>query len=266
MAASAPMHPYLDAAAAAPVALAHRGGAKEAPENTLAAFGRAVRLGFRFLETDVQRSTDGEVVVFHDAHLRRVGGRRGKVEKHSWAELASVRVGGEALPRLVDLLEEFPDARFSIDAKTDAVVEPLVAILERTAAFERVCIGAFSDRRLARVRAASAGRACTTVGPAAIARLRLASLGWGKAAVEGDVLAVPPSLRGRTLVDDAFVGAARARGLAVHVWTIDDPAEMRRLLDLGVDGLFTDRPLVLRHVLEERGQWPAPDSQADLPG
>lgn len=248
------MHPYLDAPG--PAALAHRGGAKEAPENTLAAFGRAVRLGFAFLETDVQRSTDGEVVVFHDTRLGRVAGRRGKVERHSWAELASVRVGGEPIPRLVELLEEFPDARFSIDAKTDAVVEPLVEVLKRSMAFDRVCIGAFSDRRLAKVRAASGGRACTTVGPAAIARLRLASLGFGKADVAGDVLAVPPSLRGRTIVDEAFVGAARARGLAVHVWTVDDPAEMRRLLDLGVDGLFTDRPLVLRHVLEERGQWP----------
>lgn len=247
------MHPYLQAPA--PAALAHRGGAKEAPENTLAAFTRAVRLGFAHLETDVQLSADGEVVVFHDADLRRVAGIEGRVRDRTWAELADVRVAGEPIPRLVDLFEAFPGSRFSIDAKTDDVTGPLVDLVARRGSFDRVCFGAFSDRRLARIRRASGGAACTTVGPAAIARLRMASFGLGAGAVEGDVLAVPPSLRGRTLVDTRFVAAAHARGLTVHVWTVDDPEQMRNLLDIGVDGIFTDRPLVLRHVLAERGLW-----------
>lgn len=247
------MHPYLHAPA--PAALAHRGGAKEAPENTLAAFGRAVRLGFSHIETDVQLSADGEVVVFHDSDLRRVAGIEGRIRDRTWAELAGVRVGGEPIPRLADVFESFPRSWFSIDAKTDDVAEPLVEVVARFGMFERVCFGAFDDRRLARIRAAAAGAACTTVGPVAIARLRLASFGFGAGVVGGDVLAVPPTLRGRTLVDRRFVAAAHARGLAVHVWTVDDPERMRTLLDLGVDGLFTDRPLVLRHVLSERGVW-----------
>lgn len=249
------MHAYLDAPG--PVALAHRGGAKEAPENTLAAFARAVRLRYRHLETDVQLSADGEVVVLHDTDLRRVTGTRGRVRDLTWRRLAELRVGGEPIPRLVDVLESFPDVRISIDAKDDAVVGPLVDVVARFGAFGRVCFGAFSDRRLARIREVSGGAACTTVGPAAIARLRLASFGAGSGAVDGEVLAVPPTLRGRTLVDRRFVAAAHARGLAVHVWTVDDPEHMRRLLDLGVDGIFTDRPLVLRDVLTARGAWHA---------
>ena len=248
------MHPYLDSAH--PAALAHRGGAKEAPENTIAAFARAVRLGFRHLETDVQLSADGEVVICHDSRLGRVTGSAAKVGDLTYAQLAQLRVRGEPIPRLVDLLESFPGARFSIDAKTEAVVEPLLDIVARLGVFDRVCIGAFSDRRLGRIRRLAGGAVCTTVGPAAIGRLRLASLGLGKAAgVEGDVVAAPPSWRGRDLVDRAFVGAAHSRGLRVHVWTVDDPERMRRLLDVGVDGIFTDRPLVLRQVLAERGRW-----------
>ncbi|MBX7160917.1 MAG: glycerophosphodiester phosphodiesterase [Acidimicrobiia bacterium] len=247
------MHTYLDAPA--PVAIAHRGGAKEAPENTVVAFARAVRLGYRHLETDVHLSADGEVVVLHDADLRRVTGVRGRVHDLTWQRIGELRVGGEAIPRLVDLLESFPDSCFSIDAKDDAVVGPLVDVVARCAAFGRVCFGAFSDRRLARIRQLSGGAACTTVGPAAIGRLRLASYGLGGGAVDGEVLAVPPQIRGRALVDDRFVAAAHARGRRVDALAIDDPECMRRLLDLGVDGIFTDRPLVLRDVLGERGAW-----------
>jgi glycerophosphoryl diester phosphodiesterase len=246
--------PFLDHPG--PIPFAHRAGGEA--ENTLAAFARAVALGFRYLETDVRVTADGVLVAFHDATLDRVCHARGAVAGLPWRELAGVRVAGEhPIPRLEELLEAFPDARFNVDPKVDEAVEPLVGLLRRTGAVERVCVGSFSERRLARVRRALGPGLCTALGPASVRRLRLAAWGLpiGRGAVAGDCVQVPQRHHGVPLVDARMLAAAHARGLPVHVWTVDDAAEMRRLLDLGVNGLMTDEPATLREVLVERGAW-----------
>jgi len=240
-----------------PLPIAHRGGAKEAPENTVAAFQAAWNLGFRHLETDAHVTADGEVVAFHDEHLDRVTGRPGHIEDHLWSELRDARVEGEPIPLLADLLTTFPDARFNIDAKTGTVVDPLLRVLRHLGALDRVCLGSFSELRLQRIRDLTHGRVCTTLGPSSIGYVRMASWRIGKGYPKGDAAQVPPTYRRVPLVTRRFVDHAHERGIPVHVWTIDDPAEMRRLLDIGVDGLFTDRPSVLRRVLIERGEWHA---------
>jgi glycerophosphoryl diester phosphodiesterase len=118
-----------------------------------------------------------------------------------------------------------------------------------------VCIGAFSERRVTRMRELLGPDLCTSMGPRAIAELRIASYGVGRRPSSGACAQVPVALKGVLIVDPRFVRTAHRYGLPVHVWTIDDPAEMDRLLDLGVDGIMTDRPAVLREVLERRGQW-----------
>jgi glycerophosphoryl diester phosphodiesterase len=128
-------------------------------------------------------------------------------------------------------------------------------VLERTNAVDRVCIASFSDRRVARARAALGPRLCVSAGPRGVARLRLAATGAPVRAPRVACVQVPVRVRGVGLVDRRFVGAARRAGIAVHVWTVDDPAEMARLLDLGVDGIMTDRPDLLRDVLVDRHQW-----------
>jgi glycerophosphoryl diester phosphodiesterase len=248
-----------------PLAIAHRGGAKEQPENTWASFAHARALGYHYLETDVHVSRDGVVVVMHDPALDRVADRPGVVSELSWAEIEPARIDGrESIPRLDQLLEEWPEMRWNIDAKHDAVVEPLVALLERMGATERVCVTAFSDRRIDRIRRLAGPSLCTSTGPRAIAALRLASVlpagvpgGGALAAAWGTAGAtqVPTRWGAVAVVDPRFVAAAHRRGLAVHVWTIDDEAEMIRLLDLGVDGIMTDRPTLLRAVLRRRGVW-----------
>lgn len=248
------LRPYLDHPS--PIPFAHRGGAAEAPENTMAAFQRAVDLGYRYLETDVQVTADGHVLAFHDAVLDRVTDRTGAVGDLPWREVAAARVqGAEPIPLLEDVLGTWPDIRVNIDAKSDAALAPLVDALRRTRAYERVCIASFSDRRLARFRRLTGHQVCTAIGPASVARLRLAS--WGAAAgpLGGDCAQVPV-LYGRVrVVDEAFVAASGAHGTPVHVWTVDEPAEMNRLLDLGIDGIMTDHPTVLKAVMVERGQW-----------
>jgi glycerophosphoryl diester phosphodiesterase len=245
-----------------PIPFAHRGGASEYPENTMAAFEHAVRLGYRYLETDVHRTSDGVLVAFHDEVLDRVTDRSGRIAELPWDEVRRARVGArgdERVPLLADLLGAWPDVRVNIDPKHDASVEPLVEVLRHTESFARVCVSAFSDRRLARFRRLTGHQVCTGMSPAEIARLRIAS--WCGVAAAGPVAAgcvqVPVRYGRWTVVDAGFVATAHRVGVPVHVWTIDDPDEMERLLDLGVDGLMSDRPAVLREVLERRGQWVA---------
>ena len=134
-------------------------------------------------------------------------------------------------------------------------MEPLVNLIRDHGALHRVCLGAFSDRRLARCRSLLGPTVCTSAGPLAVARLRLASLGFPTGRPAALCLQVPVRQSGIPIVDRRLLRMAHDRGLQVHVWTIDDPGEMVRLLDLGVDGIMTDHPGVLRQVLIERGDW-----------
>jgi glycerophosphoryl diester phosphodiesterase len=247
------VHPFLQHDG--PIAIAHRGGAEEAPENTLAAFAHAVDLGYRYLETDAHVTRDGVVVAFHDARLDRVTDRSGAIEELTIAEVEAATVGGMPgmrVPRMDELLTRWPHARVNIDPKSDAAVDPLCALLDGLGAWERVCIGAFSDARLRRVRALSGGRACTSMGPQAIALARGAAVGGVMPRLGADCVQVPRRLGRAPIVTPRFVRAAHRAGLPVHVWTIDDQATMERLLDLGVDGIMTDRPRLLAEVFAHR--------------
>jgi glycerophosphoryl diester phosphodiesterase len=239
-----------------PLAFAHRGGAGDWPENTMPAFEHAVSIGYTYVETDVHVTADGVLVAFHDELLDRVTDRTGAISELPYREVAEARVDGtEPIPLLEDLLGTWPELRVNIDPKHDGSVDALVQVVQRTGSIDRVCIGSFSDRRLARLRAALGPRLCTALGPRGTARLRGASWRIPTGRLAAGCAQVPRAMKGVTLVDLAFVTEAHERGLQVHVWTIDDPAEMHELLDLGVDGIMTDRPQVLRDVLAARGAW-----------
>ena len=194
---SRPRHPFLDWPA--PIAFAHRGGASEAPENTLPAFQNAVDLGYRYLETDVQVTADGVVVAFHDDDLQRTCNRPGKISELPWSEVATARVAGkEPIPRLADLFDAFPDARVNIDCKRDEVAMPLADELLRADVLDRVCVAAFNDRRLRRLRHRLGPDLCTSAGPVELGLLRVAGI-----AVAGPLAAqVPIEYRGVTMVDE----------------------------------------------------------------
>lgn len=248
-------YPFLDWPG--PLAFAHRGGASEAPENTLPAFEHAVRLGYRYLETDVHLTSDGVLLAFHDDRLDRVTDSTGAVAELPWSKVRSALVDGrEPIPLLEDLLGTFPDARVNIDPKHDGAVDALAEVLKRTGAVDRVCVGAFSDRRLARVTSLCGPALCWSAGPKQVARLMAASRGLpGGGGVNAPCVQVPPQQKQIPLVTRRFIDEAHRRGMQVHVWTIDARVEMDRLLDLGVDGVMTDRPQVLKEALQARGQW-----------
>jgi glycerophosphoryl diester phosphodiesterase len=246
--------PFLDHPG--PLAFAHRGGAGDWPENTMPAFEGAVALGYRYVETDVHPTADGVLVAFHDESLDRVTDRRGLIRELPWSEVSRARVDGrEPIPTFEDLLGAFPELRVNVDPKHELSVDPLIAAIRRTGSARRVCVGAFSDDRIDRVKAGVGPELCTSLGPKGTARVKAAGYGAPAGRLGGECLQVPVAARGVTLVDERFVGTAHRLGLQVHVWTIDDPDEMARLLDLGVDGIMTDRPAVLRDVLERRGEW-----------
>ena len=242
------------------LAMAHRGGASAFPENTLRAFQHAVDLGYRYVETDVHATRDGVLLAFHDDKLDRVTNKTGVIAELDYAQVKDALVDGkEPIPLFDELLSSFPDLKINIDPKRSNAVGPLISVLQDHNAIDRVCVGAFSADRIIPVREALGPRLCTGTGPMATTRLRMASLSgpfagiWGRFC-EG-VAQVPVMQSGMRIVDRAFVEMAHHCEIQVHVWTIDDPDEMNALLDLGVDGLMTDEPEVLRDVLDKRGEW-----------
>ncbi|MGV9243817.1 glycerophosphodiester phosphodiesterase [Streptomyces sp. NPDC003710] len=248
-------HPYLDHPG--PIAFAHRGGAAEGLENTAAQFRRAVAAGYRYIETDVHATADGKLVAFHDATLDRVTDGAGRIADLPWDDVRQARVAGtEPVPLFEDLLEELPEVRWNVDVKAEPALLPLLDLIGRTDAWDRVCVGSFSEARVSRAQRLAGPRLATSYGTRGVLGLRLRS--WGvPAKVRRSAVAaqVPVAQSGVPVVDHRFVRTAHALGLQVHVWTINEPGQMHRLLDLGVDGIMTDHIDTLREVLEDRGTW-----------
>jgi glycerophosphoryl diester phosphodiesterase len=253
---------YLDSPA--PLAFAHRGGSAVSDnigiENSLAAFTHAYELGYRYLETDVRCSSDGIVYAFHDEILSRMTGNQARFDGLSAAQIDAERLGRrESIPTLSTLYDAFPDARFNIDVKSDDALEATCAVVEAHGAVERTCLASFSQARLSRIRRrlpAVATSASTR--EVALMKLLPAFVLRVAGAPKGVCLQVPARHNGITVVTRRFVRRAHALNQQVHVWTINDAAEITRLLDLGVDGIITDRTDVLKNVLVARGTWRDP--------
>ena len=244
-----------------PLAFAHRGFSLDGLENSMAAFTAAVELGTMHLETDVHTTSDGVLLVFHDSSLDRVTDSKGKIAELTAAEVAGARIGGvEPVPTLEELVTTLPHARLNLDVKDWNSVSPMAAAIEKYGVHDRVLVTSFSDRRrravlarLSRRVASSAGSALTglfvlfgPVLPVPLARKLLSGV---------DVFQVPVRYGRLPVVTPGFVRRAHRLGRQVHVWTINDPVEMERLLDLGVDGIVSDRLDLLKEVLVRRGEW-----------
>jgi glycerophosphoryl diester phosphodiesterase len=278
-----------------PLAFAHRGGAAHAPENSWRAFEHAVGLGYGYLETDVQATSDGVLIAFHDRTLDRVTGQPGRVCRLPLKQIAGARIGGtEPIPVLEDVLAAWPDVRFNIDVKDASAIAPLARVLRRTNAWDRVCVVSFSASRLRATRRALDRPVCMAASPLGTAMVRLGPppaspeprgphrYGFKRRSVAGPMAAAarrpgaPGAVAGQParplaerlaradvrcvqlparLATPSFIGRAHQLGLQVHVWTVNDRLTMEGLLNLGVDGIMTDETMTLREVLMRRGQW-----------
>jgi len=253
-----------------PYLVAHRGGAGLAPENTLAAFDLAARLGADAVELDVRLTADGAVVVFHDATTDRVTGVAGTVASCRLAELRALdagwtfsRDGGRtfpwrgrdlAVPTLAEVLDRHPGLLVNVEAKdpSPALAEALVRVVRGRGRVDSVCLGASDDAQGERIRALLPEACHFLPEQAAICHVLAAHAGGAATGCpEGwDVADLPfRTDEGLTVVDEATVRWFHARGMPVHVWTVDEEADMRALLALGVDGIMSDRPDVLARVL-----------------
>jgi glycerophosphoryl diester phosphodiesterase len=261
-------HPWITVArpAGRPLVFAHRGGSALAPENTMAAFEQAASLGVDGFEFDVGLTRDDEVVVFHDEHLDRTTNATGPLSARTASELAAIDAGyhfdpehgfpargrGIGVPRLRDVLLRFPELPCVIELKgrNGRLARRAVEVAREAGALHRICFGGFSGVTLSAARAAGGAEVCTSA-VREETRWALYRSWVGLSIGNGRYQAFQiPEMSGRTrVVSPRFLRAAHAAGLLVQVWTVDEEADMRRLIGWGVDGLITDRPDIATRVV-----------------
>ena len=237
------------------LAFAHRGDHESGPENTMPAFAGAVNKGFDYLETDVHCTKDGVLLAFHDARLDRVTDMSGLIEAKHYADIRKARVAGsEPIPQLAELFSAFPDTRFNIDLKADNSLLPFIRLVRSLNCQDRICVGSFNDARLAAFRR-EFPKVCTAMGPREVLRARLASFNLPVGAIQAGCAQVPVRHKRISIVDQRFIQKMQARNIQTHVWTVNTSHEINRLLDIGVEGIMTDRASLLREILIQRGLW-----------
>jgi glycerophosphoryl diester phosphodiesterase len=244
-------HPFF--ASPTPRVFAHRGFADGVPENTVAAFRRALEAGAGYLETDVRATRDGVAVLSHDADLRRLTGGAHRIADQTADQLAQTDLGGSPLATLAEALAALPTARFNLDIKSPDAVQPTVDAIRAAGAIDRVLVSSFDERRRL-----SAVHALPGVATSASSRVVLRALSAVRAGLPRTAarvlygvhaLQVPETLRGIRIVSPRTVRAFHRAGAEVHVWTVNSAPVMRRLLEWGVDGIVTDRADVAAEVV-----------------
>lgn len=251
--------PYLESAH--PVAIAHRGYSRDGLENSLTAFKAALELGFSYLETDINTTSDGVAMVFHDATLDRTTDRQGAIAALPYSAVSVARIAGrERIATLEEFVAALPDARFNLDVKDAGSVGPLIEAIEKYKLHDRVCVASFSEKRRRQVLAGLSRPVASSPGESLLVAYFLLSP-WLPGILirrlmrDVDVLQVPTQYKGLKIVTAATVRRAHKLGLKIHVWTINDPVQMHALFDLGVDGVMTDRADLLAEVMRQRGYW-----------
>jgi glycerophosphoryl diester phosphodiesterase len=265
---------------------AHQGGAREAPSNTMFAFRRALTVGADAFELDVHASADRRLIVSHDPTVDRTSNGSGDIASMTLAELKALDNGYWFVPgedaaqghpdadyelrgqapadpslsfaTLDEVLEEFPDVPINIDIKRTAPeVEPYEELLAKTLAragrTDDVIVASFEESATDEFRrhAAGIGTSAGLADTAEFVRASRAGRRPPESVLRHVALQVPAYFMDTPIVDEKFVALAHECGIAVHVWTIDEPEEMARLIDLGVDGVMTDKPTLLAGLLSE---------------
>ena len=256
-------HPYL--VLEHPIRFAHRGSRILWPENTMTAFQGAVDLGYRYLETDVRKTRDGVVAIFHDKNLDRVTNGTGDIADWLWEDVRRLdaawafspahghpeRGAGVTVPSLDELFNTFPDLHINIDLKGPQMEWAVADLIKRHRRADRTLIGSFSSKRLARFRLITRGEVGTSAGPTRAAATWIAAR-FGATTRGAEVAYQVPFEHPLLRLDRKYVDAVHASGAQIHTWTVNDAVTMHRILDMAVDGIITDRPDVLNDVLAER--------------
>lgn len=247
-----------------PFAFAHQGGNDVAPGNTEASFANAVSLGYRYIESDVQVTSDGVLFMFHDDDLEALTGVPGRIGDKTAAEVAELRIGGEhPIPSFEEIVQRYPDVRFNIEPKTGTAVDPLVDAIGRLDLIDRILIGSFDDERVRRAADALGPRLATSPGRVGIPKLLIRALFRPDSGVSYAAVQIPPRFWIVPLATRWLIDRFHRMGLQVHVWTINEGDEMVELLERGVDAIMSDRTELLQQVLQSRGEWPEDGDRPD---
>jgi len=262
-----------------PLVYAHRGGAALRPENTIPAFDHGMSLGADGLEFDVHLSRDGIVVIHHDDTLERTTNGRGRLRDHTADELARLDAGyrftpagtdggtsfpfrgtGIGVPTLHDVLRRYPQARLIIELKVNDpdLAERALREVRAAGALERVAFGAFGWRVLHAVREYEPGIKTGAAREETRWALYRSWVAWPLGRTAYSELQVPERAGSTVIVTPRFIAHAHRAGLPVNVWTVNDEADMRRLLSWGVDGLISDRPDIATRVVRDRAAFSEP--------
>ena len=232
----------------------HRGGDEVETENTIEAFKYSSDLGFVFIETDVQATKDGHVVIFHDASLKRMAGVNKSINELTLKEINEINLlSGGKIPLLSEALETFPDLRFNIDIKTEDALEETIQIIKKMNFLDKTCLASFSSSRLKRIKNLAGPEACISSGQMDIFKMMCQSIGIELQATMSQCAQIPVKQWGVPVLTKRFIETAKKQNKFVHVWTIDDIDQMFELIEFGVDGLMTDKPSVLKEAMLKKG-------------
>tara|TARA_B100000287_G_scaffold130419_1_gene122549 strand:- start:911 stop:1639 length:729 start_codon:yes stop_codon:yes gene_type:complete len=232
--------------------IAHRGGNTDFPENTIASFKKALELGYTCIETDVQVSLDKVVYVYHDSDFKRLLDIDKKVSDTRSEEIDTYLLAGEhKIPRLQEILDQFPETIFSIDAKSWDVVDPLADIIKESNSMSRVYIASFSDRRVRYLSKILDGKVKTVAGTSQVIKFIIGFLTGFRFSFSADFIQVPEKKFGIKLVSHRSIQYAKRIKIPIHVWTVNDQDKMASLIQLGVNGIMTDECEKLKLVLEK---------------
>jgi len=237
------------------IAFSHRGGALENKENTIEAFQKSVDIGYRYIETDVQNTKDDKLVIFHDDDLVRINNQNIKIAEITYEELENIFIfDDQIIPLFEDTINNFSKINFNIDPKTDRASVLLKNLLINRNDLERFCIGSHFQHRLDLFNLNKFEKMAISMSRQEVIKLYINQyLYLFKQATP--CVQVPTSFKGITIVNEKLIKFIHDQDKKIHVWTVDDQDEMQRLIDLGVDGIMTDRPSLLKEILIKNNLW-----------
>ena len=230
------------------VALSHRGNSYKHVENSFEAFKSVVDMGFEYIETDLRKTLDNEIVTFHDKDLKRLFNIDLKVENLTFAELNKFFLAKNCnLLTLKEALINFPETKFNIDLKSKEVIQETIKIVKELKAFERVCFASFNSSHTDEV---------LTDSPSAVVSMGMKDVAYFKflnyLRKDSKILQVPLSWKGLNILNSKLIKKAKDKDLFVHVWTINDRESITKLMDMGVHGIVTDKPELIMEIMKEK--------------
>ena len=217
------------------------------------AFEQSINLGFKYIETDVRATKDNKLVIFHDPDLKRMLNLEIDISSINYDELSSYKINGvHKIPTFLETVSSWPNINFNIDPKSDKSAELLISELKSVGNLDRFCVGSFDSTKLNKIRNAFDNKLCTSMGTNEVINFYFLRF-FGINSINTPCLQLPYFKNGFKIITAKLIRDAHKFNKKVHAWTIDDPKEISELLDMGIDGIMTDSPELLKNEVAKKG-------------